>query len=244
MQASLERFLLMQWRDRVDGDHLYRGMGAHDLTDPLDPAHDPFGEIRDGLERLLVILQGLLDRGFQFTVYEDYSGLSFDLADIVTWTRADLRRPGIDFTSSHEDARGYARNFQGSQLKQNFRYITDHLPERRGDALLQACMTDDDWGLTREINDWVSRTCKQHRRIVIWVRRSCPVFETDGDDGFPLGTFDHFRARVLARLAVRGLSQTVESARSVLPAATGGFCHRLTRPLRRGDIERIENVPG
>jgi hypothetical protein len=81
-------------------------MSSKDLTDPLDPALDLQQPIRAKISRLLALLEGLVKSGFQFTVHEDYSGLSFDLRDIIAWTKGDLEHPGIDFTSNHESACG------------------------------------------------------------------------------------------------------------------------------------------
>jgi hypothetical protein len=242
MAASLRDHLLALWQETVDSRYLYRGMSSKDLTDPLDPALDPLQPIRAKMSRLLALLEDPVKSGFQFTVYEDYSGLSFDLRDIIAWSKGDLEHPGIDFTSTHESACGYAQNYQGSQLKQNFKYITEHLPGRADDPLLKARMTEEDWRTVTEINAWVSRQSPEHRRVVIWVRRSCPVFESEADEGFVFGSFVHFRAQVLARMNARGLARRIESVEQVLPQESGEFLVRLTRPLYRNDIEMIEDL--
>jgi len=242
MADELQNHLLALWQETVHARHLFRGMSAKDLTDPLDPSFDPIAPVRASLRRLLELLDGLLASGFEFTVHEDYSGLSFDLKDIVAWTKGDLDHPGIDFTSSYESACGYAQNFQGSQVKQNFKFITDHLPGRADDPLLKTSMTDDDWRLVSEINAWVSRESADHKRVVLWVRRSCPAFESDTDEGLVLGSFEHFCTRVLTRMDAQALPHDIESVARVLPRESAEFLVRLTRPLYLKDIERVEQV--
>jgi hypothetical protein len=239
---ELSSHLLALWEETVHSRYLFRGMSAKDLTDPLDPSFDPIAPVRGKLRRLLEMLGGLLASGFEFTVHEDYSGLSFDLRDIVAWTKGDLDHPGIDFTSSYESACGYAQNFQGSQVKQNFRYITDHLPQRADDPLLKARMTADDWRLVSEINAWASDESPAHKRIVLWVRRSCPAFESDTEKGPVLGSFEHFCARVLRRMDAQGLPHEIGSVEQVLSQESREFLVRLRRPLYLKDVEKIEEV--
>ena len=242
MEEKLRNYLFKQWRERVDAKYVFRGMSSKDLKNPLDPSFDPFKEIRPKMYRLIGILQRLIDSGFQFTVYEDYSGMSFNLRDILVWTKRDLGSPGIDFTSSYESAYGYAKNFQGSQLKQNFRYITDHLPERRNDSLVQTGMTEEDWKLVSEINNWVSRESPTNRMVVIWVRRSCSALESDQDKCISVGSFEYFCDKVLARMDSEGLPHTLQSVEQVLAQESDSFRFRLVRPLQLEDIEKIEDV--
>ena len=242
MSEELRNYLFEQWRERADAKHLFRGMSSRDLIDPLDPSFDPFQPIRAKLYRLIGILQRLLDGGFRFTVYEDYSGLSFDLRNILLWTKRDLDSPGIDFTSSYESACGHAKNFQGSQLKQNFKYITDHLPERRSDPLVQAAMDEEDWRFVSEINDWVSRKSPEHRKVVIWVRRSCSAFESDQNNCISIGSLEYFCDKVLTQIENEEGPHTIQSVKRVLARESDPSRFRLVRPLRLKDMERIEEV--
>jgi hypothetical protein len=242
MGPGLESHLRQLWQERVHSKYLFRGMSAKDLRDPLDPSADPFAAFRPKVYRLLAVFEQLLASGFRFTVHEDYSGLSFDLRDIVAWTRGDLDNPGIDFTSSHESASGYAQNFQGSQLKQNLRYITLHLPERRSEPLVEARMRQRDWGLVSEIGAWASQVSPAHQPVVIWVRRSCPALESDVQTGPLLGSFEWFCEQVLRRLASKSLPLREECVAQVLPEECSEFCVRLAKPLGLREIERIEEV--
>lgn len=243
MRNEFQDILLALWKERIESKYMFRGMSVKDVADPLDPAHDPFEAIRPRLYGLLTILQRLLDAGFQFTVHEDYSGLSFDLRDIVRWTRRDLDNPGLDFTSRHESACGYARNFQGSQLKQNVRYITDNLPERRSDPLVRESITPADWQLVRRVNAWVVRESAEHRSVVARVRRSCPVFDIGDDPHLLLGSFARFCARIGGRAGSDGSPSAMDAIREVLPAEPREFCFRLTCPLPLAAIELFEQRP-
>jgi len=236
-----ESLLVRLWKEHVDAAYLYRGMSLKDLGDCLDPTADPFADVRPKLRRLIDLLQRLLDAGFEFTVHEDYSGLSFDLADILAWSRHDLDDPGIDFTSSHENARGYARNFQGSQLKQNLRYITGHLPERGEDRLVRTLMRPEDWRLAADVNRWASRASASHRMAVIWVRRSCRVFDSARCDAVSVGSYPRFREKVMERMARDHLPPSEEAVRGAL-REPDAFDVRITQPLPRAEIERVEEI--
>jgi hypothetical protein len=143
MSQDAQHAIRAVWENRVRGKPIFHGMSSTNLTDPLDPANDPFAAMRPTLYRLLDVLQGLVDAGFQFNVREDHFGQKYahNLRLIVAWTRNDLCNPGIDFTTSYYDACGYADCCQGSQLKENFRYITAHLPEHRGEPVLRERMS-------------------------------------------------------------------------------------------------------
>jgi len=240
MPEAFDDILRRTWREDVQSKYMYRGMSVKDLCDPLDPSFDPFAEIRPELDRLLTLLEDTVANGFEFTVVEDYSGFSFPLRNILAWTRNDLNNPGLDFMSVH--AGGYAQNFQGSQLKQNFRFITAHLPEHRNDPTIRARLTADDWELVSEVNAWMSRKDPRHKPVVIWVRRTCLAFETDPIKRIPVGSFEYLRDRVLERLAEQGLPQTAESVAKVLPGESQTFDIRVMCPLPLSEIEKVEDV--
>ena len=235
-----EPYLIELWQTRVDAQFLYRGMSAMDLTDPLDPTYDPFACIRAELLQLIATLERLLDAGFNFTVHEDYSGCAFPLRDILAWTRGDLSHPGIDFTSSYVSACGYVQNYRGSQLKQNFRYITGHLPE--DDPLIRRHMGEAEWRLVKTVNRWMSTESAAHRPVVIHARRSCHVFEAEGTTCLLCGSFPFFRQQVLARLAADGLPCTPAAIAQIVPLANAHFDLRLTNPLPLSCIEKVEEI--
>jgi hypothetical protein len=221
-----EQHIRRLWRERVHGRFIYRGMSAKDLVDPLEPARDPFDEVRPDLDALLALLERLLGAGFAFTVHEDYSGLSFDLRDIVAWTRRDLAEPGLDFTSSLESACGYAQNHEGSQLRQNFRYITAHLPARRDEPLVRRLTCGADWTRAARLYDWMARASPDHERVVVWVRRSCPAF--DGSGSPFVGSFECFRERL--------------PNGTTLPDEPGEFCVCLALPLPLSQVECVQTL--
>jgi len=166
------------WNHRVNSGYLYRGMSMNDLVDPLDPNRDPFKEIHHQLFALLDVLQELLDAGFRFRLREEHFGNVWwhELQDIVAWTRRDLQDTGIDFTSHRKGAREYADCYYGSQLKENFRYIADHLPDHREGPAIRSVMTEERWTLLSDVSDWISIPPREHRRIVISI--GCSSFET------------------------------------------------------------------
>lgn len=227
------------WREQVAGKHMFHGMGAHDLADPLDPAKDPFADIRPHLFQLIQALEAALEAGFEFTVHEDHSGMSFTLKDIVEWSRRDLEDGGIDFTASYEDGCGYSGNWQGSQLKQNFKYITDSLPERADDPILASCITGQEWAIVAELNEWLSKDGDDHMRVVLWVTRDNPVFD-DCTGCLPLGSLETFSRNMTAQIAEKLLPLTVDSVASLLP--THGFSYRIKRPLLLKDAAKIEEL--
>ena|GEM_PF-1606009 len=231
------------WREKVESEFVFRGMSAKDLRDPLDPSIDPFRPVKPRLFELIEVLERLVGAGLRFDVREEHFGQKYvsDLGVILLWTRRDLNNSGIDFTSSYCDACEYADCYQGSQLKENFKYITDHLPSRESDPVVQAHMTEREWSLVSEINNWISEESTGHRSIVVWVRRSCPAFDRD-PRCLPVGSFDFFSSKILDALKDRGLPCTRDTANQVLPKEDDGFTVRLCRALNKEDIERIEEV--
>jgi hypothetical protein len=240
---AFEDELLQLWQETVNSRYLYRGMSAKDLTDPLDPACDRFDGMAPGILELMEVLQGLVDDGFEFQLGEEHFGKVWwhDLGDIIRWTRHDFEHTGIDFTSLHQAAREYADCFQGSQLKQNLKYITDYLPERKDDPVVTSRMGEKEWVLVSRINAWLATESPDHRGVVIWVRRSCPVFEAT-HRFMPVGPFEHFREQALRTAREEGLPESIESVEKLLPDEARGFDFRLRRYLDLVYVERIEEV--
>lgn len=240
LATEIEQFLFKQWQLRVDSKYFYRGMSVKDLVDPLDPGADPFSPIRPSLLQLIERLNILLDAGFEFTIHEDHSGYDFVLRDILNWTSHDLANPGVDFTSSHEGACGYGKNFQGSQLRQNFKYITEHLPEWSDDPHVRQLWTGEDWQSVRTIHRWIAHQSPRHQQAVIWVRRSHPSFESERPSCLLCGSFAFFQRRIIGLLEKRNLPHTIEAITTILPPADQLFDVRMLRPLPLVDIERVE----
>jgi hypothetical protein len=243
MTLGFDAVLRAAWREHVERRYLYRGMSARDLADPLDPAHDPFAAVRARLYWLLDLLEGLLAHGFEFTVHEDYSGLSFDLKDIVAWTRCDLSDPGIDFASDHGSARGYAQNHEGSQLRQNLRYITAHLPDRRDDPLVRSMVRERHWAEIAELHEWAAGSSPEHRPVVVQVRRSCEAFEPEGPQPLLVGSCRRFRRSALALLEREGLPATAEGLADLLARQPESFYVRLKRRLPLSEVQCVEELP-
>jgi len=239
MISEFENDIHDLWKERVDSCFLYRGMGLQDLQEGLNPDNDPFREIRPQLFQLICILENALSKGFQFTVHEDYSGMSFSLNDIITWSRRDLENPGLDFTSFYDNAAGYSRNFCGSQLKQNFKYITDHLPELSNDSILKSEICGEDWKIISRVNSWIIGGDNSHTRVIVWVKRSQSVFD-ENQRCLPLGSLQIFKRNVLREIEKRTLPVAIDSALSVLPKESVEFHYRLTCPLGLQNIDKIE----
>ena len=239
MSAEFEDAINDLWKKRVEGCFIYRGMGLHELQKGIDPENDPFSEIRPQLFHLISILEKVLLKGFKFTVHEDYSGMSFSLNNIIAWSRRDLENPGIDFTSLYDSAWGYSMNFRGSQLKQNFKYITDHLPELANEPILKSEMSEKDWKIVSLVNTWMVGEEDNHTRIVVWVKRSQSTFD-ENRRCLPLGSLSVFRRNVIREIEKRALPVTVDSAITVLPKESEEFCYRLTTTIHLEDIDKIE----
>ena len=236
------------WRERVASGFMYRGMSAKDLRFPLDPSNSPFASFAPEILRLLAMLRRAIEEGLQFEIVETHWGQTYrhELSRIVEWSRRDLETPSIDFTGSHRAACEYADNWQGSQLKQNLKSIAEELPKHRSDPSLHKAMGSEGWRLAEEVREWVCRTGPDHRRVVLWVRRSCPRFEPH--PRCPLaGTLESFIQWVRREIERRGLPPTTESVSTLVPEPSRGedsLWIRLRRPLEEGDVERIEQITG
>ena len=243
MDQHTQDVLRLTWEERVRGKPIFHGMSSSNLTDPLDSTNDPFKLIRPTLYRLVEVLQGLVVAGFKFTVREEHFGKRYanDLRLILAWTRNDLDNPGIDFTTSYYDACGYADCCQGSQLRENFRYLTDHLPDCKDDPIVRRRMGPDEWSLVADMSRWIARDADQHRSIVLWADRSCPAFDPDHRCR-PLGSFEGFSRKVLASLRKADLPCTRQMVDHVLPAEGKGFTVRMSGTLTKAYIMRIDEV--
>ena len=236
---SFEQQLEELWKERVETQFLYHGMSKRDLTDPLDPGKDPFAEKHSQLFKLIKVLQQALAKGFQFKVHEGYSGMSFRLSDILNWSKRDLKDKGIDFTSSPEDGLGYSLNYQGSQLKQNFKYITDNLPGRKNDEFLASCMTEHCWSVVAELNSWLREGEDDKKRVIVQVSCSAPIFD-NCHGSLPIGSLKVFSRNIIDTLNKKKHPLTIETAVGLLPG--GDFCYRIEQPLHLDEFVKIKEV--
>jgi hypothetical protein len=241
-QTTMKRFeqqIEVLWTEQVAGRFMFHGMSRQALADPLDPDVDPFTAVRPHLDRILNVLQSAVADGFQFEVHEIHSKMVFSLKDILNWSKRDLEIGGIDFTSSYRDACGYANNFQGSQLKQNIKTIAEHLPERKNDPILAERMSEHDWKCLSELNQWITTGGNDHSRVVLWIRRSAPIFD-DCRRCVPLGSLDVFSRNVITQIEEKGLSKTTASAISLFPKRD--FCQKIVRKLFHDELAGIEDL--
>jgi len=236
------------WRKRVASGFMYRGMSAKDLRFPLDPSNSPFAGFAPEILRLLAMLRRAIETGLQFEIVETHWGQTYrhELSRIVEWSRRDLETPSVDFIGSHRAACEYADNWQGSQLKQNLKSITEQLPEHKHEPALRGAMGSEGWQLVEQVREWVCAAEPDHRRVVLWVRRSCPRFEPHAR--CPLaGMRESFIQWVRRETERRELPPTPESVSALLPQSSqeeDSLSIRLRRPLEEGDVERIEEITG
>jgi hypothetical protein len=243
MMADLSAMMRDIWEQCVSSQYLYRGMSAKDLTDPLDPRGNPLEDSVPVIEECLTMLQRVVDAGFEFTLVERHWDKSYkhDLSNIVAWSLNDLRNPRIDFTPSYQAAREYSDNWQGSQLKQNLKYIAEHMPIHRRDPILAGALTEQDWDLLQSVGSWASRQSPDHRGIVLWVRRSSAVFKSSSR--CPLvGPFERFQTWVFEKLESKGAPRTRDSLNELLPHEAEEVYAELAVPLYGTDIEKIEEI--
>lgn len=231
------------WTMRIGRQYLYRGMSLTNLTYPLNPLKNPFSAALPMIQEFLCVLQRLVDKGFAFTLIEKHWDKIYrhELRNIVAWSKNDLRNPNIAFTSRYESAREYADNWQGSQIKQNLKYISDHLPAYRKNPVITSEMNAQDWDLVARVGEWAGQQVPGHQGIVLWVRRSSNAFRTNAE--FPLvGQRESFQNWLLDAVKTKGLPLSREVIAQLLPPEPDEFYAYLTRPLVQNEIERIEQI--
>lgn len=236
----IDNIIETAWRDHAASQYVYRGMGMGDLSDPIDPAGNPHASVLPLVRKCLDVLQRVVDSGFEFTVVETHWEQSWThaLKNIVAWSRNSLDHPRIDFISAHQAAREYSDNWQGSQLKQNMKYITEHLPEYKDDPVLRQALGLQDWLTLERVNRWVSNEQARHIGVVLWLRRSHPALRSKCKCA-PIGTLIDFHSRMIAELGRRGLPHDEASVSSLLPQTFDAY---LVEPLWQKDIDRIEKM--
>ena len=238
--TDIESIIEAVWRDEVASRYVYRGMSRRDLSDPIDPARNPHAEALPLVRKCLDVLQRAVDSGFEFTLVETHWGQSWrhDLRNIVAWSKNDLNHPRIDFISTLQAAREYSDNWQGSQLKQNMKYIAEHLPENKNDPMLKQALAEPDWALFERVGHWVSNGHADHVGIVLWLRRSHPALRSKLRCA-PIGALPDFRGRILEEVDRKGLPHDEESVTSLLPEEFDAY---LVEPLWQKDIDRMEET--
>ena len=236
-------YLRELWRNKVEERYIYRGMSAANLVFPLDPAKDPFEPLRPKLFQFLEMLDRLVNKGFKFQLVEEHFGDTaiHELSDIVNWSRNDLNDGGIDFISSHQDAKGYSDCYQGSQLKQNFKYIVEHLPAHKAELSAGTLMREKDWSLVSEVKEVICQEAKDHKRIVLWAQRSCPVFDSS-DDCLWVGSFESFSSKLVKRLEEMSLPCEPKSVDRLLPDEERSFSVRARQIINKDDVEKVEEI--
>jgi hypothetical protein len=231
---NINDYLRNIWIEKVDSSFMYRGMSSRAITDPIKYNLDPFKGIKSKLLEILRILKALSAAGCQFKIVERHGDREWqhDLGNIVDWSIRDLNEPGLDFISERYDAMTYADNFQGSQLRQNMKYITENLdiPDKRAKALIT------------ELKESILRSDPGHEGVVLWVKRSNKVFDNCKTSSLCLGSFEYFSEKVLLRLKEKGMLVAMDSIEQVIALEVPKFCCRVVKDLYLKDIYKIEKT--
>lgn len=230
------------WEEVVDNSFFYRGMSMPDLINSksgiaLSPSRNPFNDIGPLLKEYCKVLYKLIKEGLVFNVVDTYTE---PLKNILDWSMRDLSDGGIDFTTNYADAVDYAvSNFQGSQLKHNFKIITETILSCKNQACFRKIDKVKFREMTGEIHFLLVAGKKiSHQPIVLKIRRSKAVFENaiTRPETLNYGGYDTFRRKVRqkAKSCYPGNKVTV-----FLHKQPNVFCIRLNKVLYHSDIDEI-----
>ena len=214
-------------------------MNAADL--PLDPLKHPFQTELPMLLSFLDVIDRLISNGLAFDVIETHFGNTcvHDLRNIVKWTRRDLSRQEIDFTSKYQSAREYSDCWQGSQLKQNFKYISTHILERKQSSEFADILRSTDLTIIEQVYHWLTITRDNSAPIVIWVQRSLDFFK-ESQQLLPLGSFQTFLTNFRSSFDISDIHSETLDHSTYLPDDSSEFYCSLTQPLDIRYITKTE----
>jgi hypothetical protein len=214
-------------------------MDKSDLIFPFDPKKNPFEPYKIKIQKFFSIVDEICDAGHTFKIIEVHFGKKYyhDPKNLSVWSRRDLNKTGIDFTSIYKNAAEYADCWQGSQLKQNIKSLSECLLSNAKSEICSRILTKDDTDIIHELNDWVNKRGDSNP-IVIHVRRDNDFFETS-DQLLPLGTKDLFCQNVMDKIYKQKIDEHQDII-SLLPNETEEFCCSICRPISEKEIFRIE----
>lgn len=244
---SYERIIKTQveniWIRFVFQKFVYRGMDKSDLIFPLDPKKNPFEPYKTEIQKFFNIVDKICDAGHNFKIIETHFGKKYyhDPKKISIWSRRDLNKTGIDFTSIYENAVEYSDCWQGSQLKQNIKSLSEYLLSNANNRICSRTLTKNDIDVIHELNNWVNKR-KDSNPIVIHVRRDNDFFEAS-NQLLPLGTKDLFCQNVMNKICEHKINNHQDII-TLLPNETEEFFCSICRPISEQEISKIEIVKG
>ena len=229
------------WNEEVNQKFVYRGMDENDLNFPLNPNNDPYSEYKELIINFLDLLDKLLNEGLQFIVIENHFGKKYthDPKNLSSWSRRDINRKEIDFTSHYQSAKEYSDCWQGSQLKQNLKSIANHFLSNFKSISTAYNIKNYEWEFVKEINAWLN-VQRKPKPIIIHLKRNCDLFKRSSRL-LPLGSRISFEKVIYDKYS-KVNEFSYEFLYSMLPNADKEFYCSVDKPLLEKDIYKIEKL--
>lgn len=214
-------------------------MDKSDLIFPLDPKKNPFEPYKIKIQKFFNIVDNVCDAGHIFKIVETHFGSNcyHDPKNLSIWSRRDLNKTGIDFTSIYKNALEYSDCWQGSQLKQNIKSLSEYLLSNAKNEIYSQILTKNDIEIIQEINDWVNSN-RDSKPVVIHLRRDNDFFEIP-DRLLPLGTKDLFYKNIMGKIYEQKITE-LQGIISLLPDENEEFCCSICKPISEKEIFKIE----
>ena len=214
-------------------------MDKSDLIFPLDPKKNPFELYKTKIQKFFDIVDKICDAGHNFEIMETHFGKKHyhNPKNLSIWSRRDINKTGIDFTSIYKNAVEYSDCWQGSQLKQNIKSLTEYLLSNAKNEICSQILTKKDMEIIQEMNDWVN-IHKDSSPIVLHVRRDNDFFETS-DQLLPLGTKDLFCQNVMDKIYEQKITE-LQDIISLLQNENEEFYCSICKPISKKEISKIE----
>lgn len=242
MEKRIHNIIYNHWDQMINNSYFYRGMSIKNLSlkSPyiLDPNKNPLENLKPLLIKYSALLFKLIEKGLEFNVNDFYVE---PLQKILIWTLRDLRTHGIDFTTYYAGAASYAFNYAGSQVKHNFKIITETIHECENQPCFNKLEKQNFLILTKKIKLLLAFENKLgHQPAVIKVKKSCTAFQNEKTKNLNFGSYDYFFAQVKKR-AQEKKAFNLEKIAFFLQEEAQKDCFnvKLINPLRKKDVEAI-----
>ena len=219
------------WESRVKGKFLYRGMSSLDLIFPLDPSRSLFQDQKNMILDFFNTVEKMVSNGNSIEVTETHFGNTcvHDINNIIKWTRRDLDTSGIDFTSKYQSGVEYSDCWQGSQLKQNIKTISDNILRSKNVYNLSS----EDIIIIEKTSEWVNTPRHGHKPVVLWISRELDIFKESHKPQY-VGSFDYFKNQFT--------TLNPEVYINKLPKEGNEFYCTLSKSLEKENVYRIEEL--
>ncbi len=229
------------WEDHINAKCVYRGMDRNDLIFPFNPKLRPFETVSNLINSFFSTLNKLMQNGILFDIVETHFGISYkhSLQNIVSWSIRDISTIGIDFTSNYQAALEYADCWQGSQLKQNVKTISEYLISNRTRLKLSSILSEIELADIDKAKNWVNSR-RNSKPIIIHLKRSFNGFK-ESDKFLPLGTKEQFKTKMQKYLTSLEYIE-VNNIISLLSKEVDEFCCSIIKPIDMADILHIEEI--